>query len=163
HSVVLRSGLQERAGLRPLALLVEVLDALVDEELPVLGARDPQPLERPRRGPLEVDTRLVEAAAVTRTLELVLRGEPPRRAAGLRALSRSLLPLALLLDAPPRRERRLILRLRLPLGHQSRFPFALTMPPRARRAKLVRLAQQIRAERVTASREAAARRTLHRR
>jgi len=33
----MRSHLQERAGLIPLALLVEILDALVDEELSVLG------------------------------------------------------------------------------------------------------------------------------
>ena len=53
----LASRLQERAGLVPLALLEEVLDALVDDELPVLGQGDAEALERPRRRPLEVDAR----------------------------------------------------------------------------------------------------------
>src|SRR5215470_593639 len=83
---VIASHLQEGARLGPVALLVEVLDALVDHDLPVLGARDAQPLERTRRGPLEVDAGLVEAAAVARALELVLGGEPARRAAEMRAL-----------------------------------------------------------------------------
>src|SRR4051794_26319411 len=80
------SGLQEGAGLVPGALLVEVLDALVDDDLAVLGARDPEALERPRRGTLEVDPRLVEAAAMAGALELVLRREPARRAAEVGAL-----------------------------------------------------------------------------
>src|SRR5262245_12157698 len=75
------SHLQERAGLGPLALLVEKLDALVDDELSVLGLRDFHALERPRRRPLEVDAALVEPAAVARTLEFVLGRQPARRAA----------------------------------------------------------------------------------
>src|SRR5439155_26514800 len=82
----LGSLLQERAGLRPVALLVEVLDALVDQDLAVLGLRDAEPLERPWRRPLEVDAGLVEAATVARALELVLGGEPARRAAEMSAL-----------------------------------------------------------------------------
>src|SRR5438309_10323478 len=82
----LGSHLQERARLRPVALLVEVLDALVDQELAVLGLRDAEPLERPGRRPLEVDAGLVEAATVARALELVLGGEPARRAAQVGAL-----------------------------------------------------------------------------
>src|SRR5439155_17105822 len=77
---------EERARLGPLALLVEVLDALVDEQLSVLGPRDPQPLEGARRRSLEVDAGLVEAAPVARALELVLGREPARRAAEVRAL-----------------------------------------------------------------------------
>src|SRR5262245_55596232 len=80
------SHLQERAGLGPLALLVEKLDALVDDELSVLGLRDFHALERPRRRPLEVDAALVEPAAVARTLEFVLGRQPARRAAEMRAL-----------------------------------------------------------------------------
>src|SRR5947199_1896505 len=80
------SHLQERARLRPVALLVEILDALVDQELAVLGLRDAEPLERPGRRPLEVDAGLVEAATVARALELVLGGEPARRAAQVGAL-----------------------------------------------------------------------------
>src|SRR5262245_16406500 len=82
----MRSHLQERARLGPVALLVEVLDALVDEDLPVLGLGDAEPLERARRGALEVDAGLVEAAAVARTFELVLGGEPARRATQVGAL-----------------------------------------------------------------------------
>src|SRR5262249_6196904 len=76
----------ERAGLGPVALLVEILDALVDDELAVLGPRDLHALERPRRRPLEVDAALVEAAAVAGTLELVLGHQPARRAAEMGAL-----------------------------------------------------------------------------
>src|SRR5881397_2578826 len=83
---LLGSHLQERARLGPVALLVEVLDALVDQELAVLGLRDAKPLERPGRRPLEVDAGLVEAAAVAGALELVLGGEPVRRAAKVGAL-----------------------------------------------------------------------------
>src|SRR5205807_9699744 len=68
---------------------------------------------------------------------------PRPQTAELRALTRPLLPLPLLLDASPCLERRLILGPRLPLGHHSRFPFALTLPPRACCAKLARLPQQI--------------------
>src|SRR5262249_4737217 len=80
------SHLQEGAGLVPLPLLVEVLDALVDDELSVLGAGDAQTLERPRCGALEVDPALVEATAVARALELVLGRQPAGRAAEVRAL-----------------------------------------------------------------------------
>src|SRR5262245_53684820 len=80
------SHLQERAGLVPLALLVEVLDALVDDELPVLCLGHPHALQGARRRPLEVDATLVEAAAVAGTLELVLHHQPARRAAEVRAL-----------------------------------------------------------------------------
>src|SRR5262249_40172069 len=62
-----------------------VLLVLVDEDLPVVAQDDLVPLERPRRGTLEVDPRRVEAAAVTRALELVLGREPVRRAAEVRA------------------------------------------------------------------------------
>src|SRR5262245_31042715 len=82
----MHSHLQEGAGLRPVALLVEVLDALVDDELAVLGLGHGQALEGPRRGTLEVDPGLVEAAAVAGALELVLGGEPARRAAEVGAL-----------------------------------------------------------------------------
>src|SRR5262245_42352248 len=80
------SHLQERAGLVPLALLVEVLDALVDHELAVLRLAHPHPLERSRRRALEIDAALVEAAAVAGALELVLGDEPARRASEVGAL-----------------------------------------------------------------------------
>src|SRR5262249_41658980 len=80
------SHLQERTGLGALAVLVENLDALVDDELPVVGLADLHALERPRRGSLEVDPALVEAAAVAGALELVFRHQPARRAAEMRAL-----------------------------------------------------------------------------
>src|SRR5215472_862217 len=80
------SHLEEGAGLVPLALLVEVLHRLVDDDLTVLGAGDAKPLEGPRCRALEVDPALVEAAPVARALELVLGGEPARRAAEVGAL-----------------------------------------------------------------------------
>src|SRR6059058_5013646 len=80
------SHLQEGAGLGPVALLVEILDALVDQELAVLRLGDAQALERARRRALEVDAGLVEAAPVAGALELVLGGEPARGAAEVRAL-----------------------------------------------------------------------------
>src|SRR5207253_6341073 len=80
------SHLQEGAPLGPVALLVEILDALVDQELAVLRLGDAQALERARRRALEVDPGLVEAAPVARALELVLGGEPAGRAAEVRAL-----------------------------------------------------------------------------
>src|SRR5262249_32815885 len=82
----MRSHLQERARLGPVALLVEVLDALVDEDLAVLGLGDAEPFERARRRALKVDPGLVEAAPVARALELVLGREPARRAAEVGAL-----------------------------------------------------------------------------
>src|SRR5262249_15205421 len=82
----MRSHLQEGAGLVPLAFLVEVLDALVDDELPVFALGDAHPFERPGGRPLEVDTAVVEAASVARTLELVLRRQPARGAAEVCAL-----------------------------------------------------------------------------
>src|SRR5437016_2720715 len=80
------SHLQEGAGLGPVALLVEILDALVDQELAVLRLGDAQALERARRRALEVDAGLVEAAPVAGALELVLGDEPARGAAEVRAL-----------------------------------------------------------------------------
>src|SRR5262249_26309634 len=80
------SHLQERAGLVPLALLVEILDTLVDHELAVLRLGHPHPLERSRSRALEVDAALVEAAAVAGALELVLGDEPARRASEVGAL-----------------------------------------------------------------------------
>src|SRR5262249_32265720 len=82
----MRSHLQEGAGLVPLAFLVEVLDALVDDELPVFGLRAAPAFERPRGRPFEVDAALVEAAAVAWTLELVLRRQPAGGAAEVGAL-----------------------------------------------------------------------------
>src|SRR2546426_6828774 len=98
--LVMISDLEEGARLVPLALLVEVLHTLVDHELPVLGARDAQPLERPRRRTLEVDARLVEAAAVAGALELVLGREPARRAAEMRALGEQRVDALLRADDP---------------------------------------------------------------
>src|SRR5713226_6227328 len=46
------SGLQERLGVAPLALLVQEAPGLVDQDLPVVGQDDPVPLQRPRRRPL---------------------------------------------------------------------------------------------------------------
>src|SRR3954451_9176300 len=80
------SDLQERAGLRPVAFFVEVLDALVDHELPVFRERDAQALERPRRRTLEGDAGPIEAAPVTGTLDLLLGRQPARRAPEVRAL-----------------------------------------------------------------------------
>src|SRR5215468_1742473 len=73
--------LQERLRLGPLALLLLELHGLVDEDLAVVGEDDARALERPGGRPLEVDPGHVEAAAVARALELVLRGQPVRRAA----------------------------------------------------------------------------------
>src|SRR5437867_922851 len=58
---------------------------LVDQDLPVVGQDDAVALERPRRGALVVDPGAIEAAAVTRALELVLRLQPVRGAPQVRA------------------------------------------------------------------------------
>src|SRR5918999_5996529 len=82
-----RSGCwDEGVGIFPLTQLPLVLLRLVDDDLAVVGTdRDAGALERPRSRPLEVDAALVIAAAVARTLELVLRVEPGRRAAEMGA------------------------------------------------------------------------------
>src|SRR4029078_5353919 len=83
---LLSRELEKGTRLRPIALLVEVLHTLVDDDLTVLGERDAQALERPRRGAFEVVAGFIKAAAVARTLELRLRRQPARRAAEVRAL-----------------------------------------------------------------------------
>src|SRR5438309_7102006 len=77
--------LHVRGGIVPLAELVPVTERLVDDQLSVVAERDLDALERPRRGTFEVDAVLRVARAVARTLELVLRPQPPRRAAEMRA------------------------------------------------------------------------------
>src|SRR5260221_9632157 len=73
------------ARIVPLSELVAVTESLVDNELPVVGEHDLDSLERPRRGPFEVDAVLGVARAVAGALELVLGAEPARRAAEVRA------------------------------------------------------------------------------
>src|SRR5207247_9961329 len=80
-----RSCFEERLRIRPLAELALEMPALVDEDLSVFGQPDPRPFERTRRRSLEIDARDTEAAAVTRTLELVFRRQVVRRATQVRA------------------------------------------------------------------------------
>src|SRR2546428_9022468 len=79
------SGLQERLGIAPVALLLGEDLRLVDQDLPVFGQDDAVALERARRGAFVVDPAAVEAAAVTGALELVLGLQPVRRAPEVRA------------------------------------------------------------------------------
>src|SRR5262249_55619362 len=74
------SGRDEAVGIDPLLELLLELLALVDDDLPVVGQRDLEPFERPRRGAFEVHARDVEPAAVAGALELLLAREPVRRA-----------------------------------------------------------------------------------
>src|SRR5437879_4780658 len=69
----------------PLAKLLLIVATLVHEDLSVVREDDPRALERTRRWPFEVDAADVIAAAVARTLELVLRREIVRRAPEVRA------------------------------------------------------------------------------
>src|SRR5260221_2947726 len=70
---------------RPLPLLFLELGVLVDQDLPVVGERDLVAFERSRSRPLEVDAGLLEARALARALEVLLGGEPVRRAPEVRA------------------------------------------------------------------------------
>src|SRR6185436_19561877 len=88
------------AGHGPLALLFLELGVLVDEELAILGERDLESLERSRRGSFDVDPRLDEAASVARTLELLVRLQPVRRATEVRAGGREDVETARLADDP---------------------------------------------------------------
>src|ERR687888_126655 len=81
----LGAELEIGVGIFPLAQLVPVAEGLVDDDLPVVGERDLDPLERPRRRALEIDAVLRVPRAVAGALELVLRPEPARRAAEVRA------------------------------------------------------------------------------
>src|SRR5437764_10630120 len=83
-----RSGAGElhvRAGVVPLAELVAVAECLVDDELSVVAERDLHAFERTRRRAFEVHAILRVARPVARALELVLRSQPTRRAAQMRA------------------------------------------------------------------------------
>src|SRR5207302_4909022 len=73
--------LHVRGGIVPLPQLVPVAERLVDYQLSVVAERDLHPLQRPGRGAFEIDAVLGVARAVARTLELVLRSQPARRAA----------------------------------------------------------------------------------
>src|SRR5215471_8727767 len=79
------SSLEECLRIDPLSQLELIMPALVDENLAVVGEHDARALERTRRRTFEVDAREAEAAAVTRALDLVFRGEIVRRAAEMRA------------------------------------------------------------------------------
>src|SRR5437868_1186584 len=76
-----------RGGIVPLAELVAVAERLVDHQLSVVAERDLHALQRPGRGAFEVDAVFRVPRAVAGTLELVLRAQPPRRAAEVRANS----------------------------------------------------------------------------
>src|SRR5262245_21177034 len=76
---------QEGFGVRPLPLLLLILLRLVDQDLAVVREHDTIALERARRRTLEVDAGDVEAAAVAGALELLLVGQPVRRAAEMGA------------------------------------------------------------------------------
>src|SRR5215203_3803792 len=76
----------EGVAVFPLPQLPLELLRFVDDDLAVVRAdEDAGALERPGRRPLEVDAAPVVAAAMARALELVLRVEPGRRAAQVRA------------------------------------------------------------------------------
>ena len=79
------SGRDEAIRVGPLTQLLLELLALVDHDLAVVGERDLEPLQGPRRGALEVDPGDVEAAAVARAFEFLLGGQPVGRAAQVRA------------------------------------------------------------------------------
>src|SRR5262249_13005511 len=91
---------QERARAVPVAALVAVNDALIDDQLPVLRQRDTEPLQRARRRPFEVDPSLAKAAAMTRALELFFPLQPARRAAEMRALGEQRVEAVRLADDP---------------------------------------------------------------
>src|SRR5690348_15328855 len=67
-----RSDDDEAVRVGPLAQLFLELLALIDDDLPVVGERHLEPLQRPGGGPFEVDAGDVEAAAVARAFELLL-------------------------------------------------------------------------------------------
>src|SRR5437016_3417373 len=77
--------LEESGGIFPLPQFVSISECLIDEDLSVVGQADPHPLQRARRGAFEVDAVLGVARAVAGTLELVLRAQPARGAAEVRA------------------------------------------------------------------------------
>src|SRR5262245_23881418 len=76
---------QEGLRVAPLTRFLLERSALVDEHLSVIGESDLDPLERARRRSLEVDPGHVEAAPVAGAFELVLGGQPVRRAAEMGA------------------------------------------------------------------------------
>src|SRR2546423_6236604 len=80
------SQFDEGLRVRPFASFLMELFRLVDDDLSV-GRIDEnlRALERARRRSFEVDSRLVIAAAMAGTLELVLRRQPVRRASEVRA------------------------------------------------------------------------------
>src|SRR5581483_4735467 len=75
----------EGIGVGPLTEFFLELAALVDDELPVLADGDGPALQRPGRGALEVDAGDLEAGAVAGAFEFLLRLQPVRRAAEVRA------------------------------------------------------------------------------
>src|SRR5260370_7289219 len=80
------SKFDERLRIRPFASFLVKLLRLVDDHLPVREIdEDLRALERARRRSLEVHSRFVVAAAVARTLELILRRQPVRRPPKVRA------------------------------------------------------------------------------
>src|SRR5262249_54089988 len=95
-----RSHVQERLRIGPLALLALELRALVHQHLAVVGEADAVALERTGRGALEVEPGLAEAGAVARALELLLRLEPVRRAAQVRAGGRQRVEAEVVADDP---------------------------------------------------------------
>src|SRR5574337_524892 len=77
--------LEKRPRLGPVTPLEAELNALVDHKLPVVAQRDLDPLQRPRSRTLEVDPGLAETAAVAGAFKLVLRIQPVRGTAEMRA------------------------------------------------------------------------------
>ena len=80
-----RSYRDETVGVGPLPQLLLELLTLIDHDLPVVGQGDLESFQGTRGGAFEVDSRNVEAAAVTRAFEFLLVGQPVGRAAQVRA------------------------------------------------------------------------------
>src|SRR5262249_20988784 len=75
-----RSDRDEAIRVEPLLQLFLELLALIPDDLAVVCQADFEPLQRPGRRPLEVHSGDVEPAAVAGALELLLPGQPVRRA-----------------------------------------------------------------------------------
>src|SRR5947207_1545132 len=74
--------------------------AFIDHELPVIADVHFETVERARGRTFEVESGFIEATAVARALELVLRREPSRRAAEMRAFGEDRVDALLLAHDP---------------------------------------------------------------
>ncbi len=63
--------------------------AFIHYQLPVVANGELQPIQRPRRRPFEIESRLIEAAAVAWALEFIFRRKPARSASEMRALGKN--------------------------------------------------------------------------